>query len=109
MERGWIQPRCHATLHWPAATGACSARPGATVSSRLRPAPPDQGPILAAGPLSAREREVLRHVSGLLRTAEIASELHISIHTVKTHLKHITASWQPPAAARRSAEPASSS
>ena len=58
-------------------------------------------------PLTAREREVLRHASGLLSTAEIASELDISIHTVKTHLKNITASWRPPAAARRSAEPGS--
>jgi LuxR family transcriptional regulator, maltose regulon positive regulatory protein len=40
-------------------------------------------------PLTKREREVLRHVSGLLTSAEIASEMHISTHTVKTHLKNI--------------------
>ena len=40
-------------------------------------------------PLTEREREVLRHLSGLLSTAEIASEMYISINTVKTHLEHI--------------------
>ena len=59
------------------------------ISSRLRRGVPDQAPILAVEPLTEREREVLRHVSGLLSTAEIASEMHISLHTVKTHLKHI--------------------
>jgi len=56
------------------------------------PAPqraPNQAAILAAEPLTEREREVLRHVSGLLTSAEIASEMHISTHTVKTHLKNI--------------------
>ena len=32
---------------------------------------------------------MLRHVSGVLRNPEIASEMHISLHTVKAHLKHI--------------------
>jgi ATP/maltotriose-dependent transcriptional regulator MalT len=56
------------------------------------PAPPGvlgQALGLAAGPLSRREQEVLRRVSRLLSTAEIASEMHISINTVKTHLAHI--------------------
>ena len=56
------------------------------------PAPqgtPNQAAILAAEPLTEREREVLRHVSGMLNSAEIANEMHISIHTVKTHLKNI--------------------
>ena len=61
--------------------------------------PRQQGPILAAEPLSEREREVLRHVSGLLRTAEIATEMHISIHTVRSHLKNI---YRKLAATRRS-------
>ena len=59
---------------------------------------PDQAPILVVEPLTEREREVLRHVSGLLRTAEIASEMDISIHTVKTHLKN---SYRKLAATRR--------
>ena len=53
------------------------------------PGVPGQALGLAAGPLSLREQEVLRHVSRLLSTAEIASEMHISSNTVKTHLTHI--------------------
>ncbi len=50
---------------------------------------PDQAPILVVEPLSEREREVLRHVAGMLSTAEVASEMHISIDTVKSHVKNI--------------------
>jgi LuxR family maltose regulon positive regulatory protein len=39
--------------------------------------------------LSERESEVLRHVSAMLSTAEIAAEMYISVNTVKTHLKSI--------------------
>jgi LuxR family maltose regulon positive regulatory protein len=39
--------------------------------------------------LSDREREVLRCVSGMLSTAEVATEMYISVNTVKTHLKSI--------------------
>ena len=40
-------------------------------------------------PLTEREQEVLRHVSVMLTTAEIASELYISTNTVKSHIKNI--------------------
>ena len=40
-------------------------------------------------PLTEREQEVLRHVSGMLTTGEIASELFISTNTVKSHIKNI--------------------
>jgi LuxR family transcriptional regulator, maltose regulon positive regulatory protein len=56
------------------------------------PAPPDspdQPAILAIEPLSEREREVLGHVSCMLNTAEIASEMFITVNTVKTHLRTI--------------------
>ena len=56
------------------------------------PAPrnaPDQGPLLTVEALTEREQEVLRHVSSLLTNAELASEMYISVNTVKTHLKHI--------------------
>ena len=39
--------------------------------------------------LSEREREVLRLLSGMLSTAEIATEMYISVNTVKTHLRSI--------------------
>ena len=41
------------------------------------------------GPLSEREIEVLERLSGMLSTAEIATEMYISVNTVKTHLKSI--------------------
>jgi LuxR family maltose regulon positive regulatory protein len=50
---------------------------------------PVQAPVLVVEPLTEREREVLVHVSDLLNTAEIASEMYISVNTVKTHLKNI--------------------
>ncbi|MGH3181502.1 MAG: LuxR C-terminal-related transcriptional regulator, partial [Streptosporangiaceae bacterium] len=56
------------------------------------PAPvkaPDQAPVLVVEPLTEREREVLQLVSGMLNTAEVASEMYISVNTVKTHLKSI--------------------
>jgi LuxR family transcriptional regulator, maltose regulon positive regulatory protein len=54
------------------------------------PAPArDQEPILIIEPLTEREREVLVHVSGMLNTAEVASEMYISVNTVKTHLRNI--------------------
>jgi LuxR family maltose regulon positive regulatory protein len=44
---------------------------------------------LIVEPLTEREQEVLRHVSRMLSTAEVASEMYISTNTVKTHLKSI--------------------
>jgi len=54
------------------------------------PAPArDQEPVLIIEPLTEREREVLVHVSDMLNTAEVASEMYISVNTVKTHLRNI--------------------
>lgn len=32
---------------------------------------------------------MLRHVSGMMTTAELASTMYISVNTVKTHLKSV--------------------
>jgi LuxR family maltose regulon positive regulatory protein len=40
-------------------------------------------------PLSARERDVLERLAQFLSTEEIATDLHLSVNTVKTHLKSI--------------------
>jgi LuxR family maltose regulon positive regulatory protein len=54
------------------------------------PAPlTEQAPVLVVEPLTDRELEVLVHVSGMLNTAEVASEMYISVNTVKTHLRNI--------------------
>ena len=44
---------------------------------------------MAVEPLSEREREVLTLLSGMLSTTEIASEMYLSVNTVKTHLRSI--------------------
>ena len=88
LERGWITPvlrqdpelaEAHRRLLLPALG---PAQPAPAVS-------PDQAPPVPAEPLSDREREVLRHISGMLSTAEVASEMYISVNTVKTHLRAI--------------------
>jgi LuxR family transcriptional regulator, maltose regulon positive regulatory protein len=89
IERGWIWPELRRD---PDLARAHRSLLGPTLRRDQLPPPPgspDQAPDLAAGPLSEREQEVLRHVSGLLSSAEIASEMHISVNTVKTHLHHI--------------------
>jgi LuxR family transcriptional regulator, maltose regulon positive regulatory protein len=89
MERAWIGP-------------ALQRHPGLADSHRrllapvldrdllpARPGVPGQAPVLMVEPLSEREREVLRHVSGMLSTAEVASQMYISANTVKTHLRNV--------------------
>ena len=59
----------------------------------------EKAPVLLVEPLTEREREVLVHVACMLNTAEVASEMYISVNTVKTHLKNI---YRKLAAAHRS-------
>jgi LuxR family transcriptional regulator, maltose regulon positive regulatory protein len=47
----------------------------------------DGNPLLE--PLSDRELAVLRFLPTMMSNAEIASEMFVSVNTVKTHLKHI--------------------
>jgi LuxR family maltose regulon positive regulatory protein len=75
-----------------AAARAAGRRAGPPTPSTRAPVPaprhpPDAEAPVIVDPLSGREREVLRHVSDMLDTADIAAEMHISINTVKTHLK----------------------
>jgi LuxR family transcriptional regulator, maltose regulon positive regulatory protein len=89
MERAWIGPvlrrdpelaRTHQRLFAPA-----RHRDHPPVTADV----PRQAAVTAVEPLTEREREVLRHVSGMLNTAEVASEMYISVNTVKSHLKSI--------------------
>jgi LuxR family transcriptional regulator, maltose regulon positive regulatory protein len=91
LERGWIKQalerdpelaRSHQRLLAPALRRDQLPAP-------LNAPAPDHPAIVAVEPLTEREREVLRHVSDMLNTAEVASEMYISINTVKTHLKSI--------------------
>ena len=87
LERGWITPALRqdpelADAHRRLLPALGLAQPVPAIG-------PDQAPVLPAEPLSDREREVLRHISGMLSTAEVASEMYISVNTVKTHLRAI--------------------
>ena len=89
LERGWLGPVLRGDLEL-----AGIHRHLLTSAPRhdQPQAPSDLSPkatVLVVEPLTEREREVLRHVSGMLNTAEIASEMYISINTVKSHLKSI--------------------
>jgi LuxR family maltose regulon positive regulatory protein len=55
---------------------------------RSRPAGGEQEQVVVER-LSEREHEVLMLLSGMLSTAEIASEMYLSVNTVKTHLRSI--------------------
>ena len=89
LERGWIGPvlqrdaeLAHAHRHL-----VMPAMPHVPIWAQLDV--PDQATIPAVEPLTEREQQVLRHVSDMLSTAEIAGEMYITANTVKSHIKHI--------------------
>jgi LuxR family maltose regulon positive regulatory protein len=88
LERSWIGP---VLRHDPALAAAHRRLLGQALRHDQLPA--RDAPEWAAAPvveqLTERERDVLRLFAGMLNTAEVARELHISINTVKTHLKSI--------------------
>jgi LuxR family maltose regulon positive regulatory protein len=51
--------------------------------------PPERRSALLLEPLSDRETAVLRYLPTALSKAEIASEMFVSVNTVKTHMKNI--------------------
>jgi LuxR family maltose regulon positive regulatory protein len=90
MERTWVQSvlarhhdlaRAHSKFLGPELVGRRS------VPAR-RHALDLEAPVIVDH-LSCRERDVLHHVSEMLDTADIAAEMHISVNTVKSHLKRI--------------------
>jgi LuxR family transcriptional regulator, maltose regulon positive regulatory protein len=91
MERAWLRQvlRCDPEL----AHAYRELLEPAVISAAMVPlprTPPDgQAAALVVEQLSERERQVLRLASSLLSTAEIASEMHLSVNTVKTHLRSI--------------------
>ncbi len=87
MERGWVGP---VLRHDPELARAYRRRFEPALSRDQRPAQlPAPTTIVVVETLTERERQVLGHVSGMLNTAEVATEMYISVNTVKTHLKSI--------------------
>jgi LuxR family transcriptional regulator, maltose regulon positive regulatory protein len=90
MEAAWIRPALRSDPHL-ADAHRHLLEPGLIDPGHGRAGPPAIGqaaPVIVEQ-LSGREREVLGLLSGMLSTAEVASELYISVNTVKTHLKSI--------------------
>ena len=89
MERGWIAPALQRDPEWAGVHHNLVTLVMPYTRLSARPNGPDGAAIPAGEPLTERELQVLRHVSSMLTTAEIASELYISTNTVKSHIKHI--------------------
>ena len=60
-----------------------------TVPFQRKAPPSDQAAPVVVERLSERESEVLTRASRMLSTAEIATEMYLSVNTVKTHLRSI--------------------
>ena len=54
-------------------------------------ASPPAGPLPSADPLSDSEIRVLRYLPTHLSAPQIASELHVSHNTIRTHMRHLYA------------------
>jgi LuxR family maltose regulon positive regulatory protein len=57
--------------------------------AELEPGRSGSGTRRMGTPLSSRELEVLRYLPTVLNAAEIADELHVSVNTIKAHLRSI--------------------
>ena len=89
VERRWIAPALQRDPEWAGAHHNLVALVMPYARFPGRPDEPDEALIPGSEPLTERELQVLRHVSSMLTTAEIAGELYISSNTVKSHIKHI--------------------
>ena len=56
---------------------------------QLRPDQTGAEPLSSTGRLSERELEVLRYLPTMFNAGEIAEDLHVSVNTVKAHLRAI--------------------
>jgi len=87
----WLEQRL--SLATPARSPGPARPPAAGSSHGHRPLLPggaDQATVpVVVEPLTEREQEVLRHLSHMLTTEEVASEMYISTNTVKSHLKSV--------------------
>jgi LuxR family maltose regulon positive regulatory protein len=89
MERGWIGPVLQRDPELAGAHQRLLTLAGCHGPLPAAPQASGEAAIPVVEPLTDRELQVLRQVSGMLTTAEIASELYISTNTVKSHMKSI--------------------
>ncbi|MGW3405190.1 LuxR C-terminal-related transcriptional regulator [Streptomyces zhihengii] len=90
LEAGpWIRPllRNSPRLHR-LAEGWLTTAPGTGGKAVTRPEAREPVPLVPEK-LSGREREVLGRLARMMSTQEIAADLHVSVNTVKTHLKSL--------------------
>ena len=89
-ERSWIRPVLRRDPELAHAFQDL-LEPGQVTTSQLPVRRPDtsQAAPMIVERLSEREHEVLQLLSGMLSTAEIATEMFVSVNTVKTHLRSI--------------------
>ncbi|WP_354637857.1 LuxR C-terminal-related transcriptional regulator [Kitasatospora camelliae] len=62
---------------------------GQGLGAAAGPDPGTADPGVIVEPLTEREREVLQRIAQMMSTEEVAADLHLSVNTVKTHLKSI--------------------
>ena len=79
LERHARRCRSHAGLVSGILTLLASGEPGS----------PPGGPELLPEPLSHSETRILRYLPTNLTAPEIAGQLYLSVHTVKTHIRHV--------------------
>jgi LuxR family maltose regulon positive regulatory protein len=86
LEAAWLRPLLRGD---PRLAEACKHVLAPDLPKGGCPSVPGTADPVIVEELSVREREVLKLLAGMLTTAEVASELYISVNTVKTHLKSI--------------------
>jgi LuxR family maltose regulon positive regulatory protein len=91
VERSWIRPalaRYPELAHTHRHLLEPRLIPPGPLPGAPHPPPGREAPVLVEQ-LSRREHDVLHRVADMLSTDEIASDMYISVNTVKTHLKNI--------------------
>jgi LuxR family maltose regulon positive regulatory protein len=87
--RGGAQVRALLVEHLDSGTAYWSTVNELIEGAEQQPAAGDRPPPVLTDPLTDRELTILRYLQGMLSNLEIASELFLSVNTVKTHVRHI--------------------
>lgn len=85
----WIDPAIARIVLRQAKTGLPTAGDSEPAETSISALNPEDRQILEASPLTEREMDVLRLIVDGYNNAKISEELHISVGTVKTHVRSI--------------------